>query len=299
MVNFSVHENCKICDQKGVEFFSKKYDDEILKSFFCSYYGQNKYEKFNSKLKDINYVLLNCNNCQFVWQKYSPINDFSNELYERIIDKSESLKKSSQKFLKSRNRNKKEIDLISKYFKKNVKILDFGAGWGHWLKSSSNEKVDTYAFEISLSRKKYLNDNGLKILDLKDIQNYKEYFHYTRLDQVLEHLDDINDVLLILKTISRPKCILFVSVPDGSKIINTKKVVGIVKGPIQPLEHLNCFNRFSLKKLFEKHGFVQISLLEILIINLISFKFDLRSIKSLLNDLKNHFFSTTIKFKIK
>tara|TARA_A100001015_G_scaffold52906_1_gene57976 strand:- start:4060 stop:4959 length:900 start_codon:yes stop_codon:yes gene_type:complete len=299
MVDFSVHENCKICDQKGVIFFSKKYNDETLKSFFCSYYGQNKYEKLISKLENINYVLLTCNNCQFVWQKYSPINEFSNELYENIIDKSESFKKSNQKFLKSRDRNKLEIDLIFEYFKRNVKILDFGAGWGHWLKSNSNKMIDTFAFEVSSSRKKYLKENNLKILNLDDLQNYSGFFDYIRFDQVLEHLDNVNDVLSVLKKISNPKCILFVSVPDGSKVINTKKIDSIGKGPIQPLEHLNCFNRFSLKRLFEKHGFVQISLFETFLINLKNFRFNLRSIKLFLNDLKNHFFSTTIKFKIK
>ena len=104
---------------------------------------------------------------------------------------------------------------------------------------------------------------------------------------------------MVLKNISSPKCILYVSVPDGSKVINTKKIESIGKGPIQPLEHLNCFNRFSLKRLFEKHGFVQISLFETFLINLKNFRFNLRSIKLFLNDLKNHFFSTTIKFKIK
>ena len=61
-----------------------------------------------------------------------------------------------------------------------------------------------------------------KILNLDDIQNYSGFFDYIRFDQVLEHLDNVNDVLSVLKKISNPKCILFVSVPIVSQALKNR-----------------------------------------------------------------------------
>ena len=299
MVDFSVSEHCKICGKKGAEFFSKSYKEKIFEEFFNLYYGQSKYEILKNKLENINYVLLICSECKFIWQKFAPTNEFSENLYENIIDKTESLKKSEKKFAISKKRNKKEIDLISIYFGEKVNILDFGAGWGHWLASSSENNIDKYAFEISSSRGEYLKKKKLKVLDYNSITRFKNYFHYIRMDQVLEHLDKIDDILTQLKISAKSNCIFYISVPNGTEIFKMKKALKIEKGPAQPLEHLNCFTRYSLIKLLSKHGFKKISFIEILHINLTNFKFDILSLKLIINDIKNHFFSTTIKFKTK
>ena len=299
MVDFSISEDCKICGKKGVEFFSKSYKEKIFEEFFNLYYGQSKNEILKNKLENVNYVLLICRSCKFIWQKFAPIDEFSKNLYENIIDKTESLKKSEKKFSTSKNRNKKEIDLISIYFGEKVNILDFGAGWGHWLASSSENNIEKYAFEISSSREEYLKKKKLKVLDYNSITRFKDYFHYIRVDQVLEHLDKIDDILIQLKISAKSNCIFFISVPNGTEIFKMKKALKIEKGPAQPLEHLNCFTRYSLIKLFRKHGFKKISFIEILHFNLKNFKFDILSLKLIINDIKNHFFSTTIKFKIK
>ena len=71
------------------------------------------------------------------------------------------------------------------------------------------------------------------------------------------------------------------------------------KGPIQPLEHLNCFSKHSLTKLLNIHGFRPLKLKEIIMINIKDFRLDVISIKSFLQDIKSYFFSTSIKFKFK
>ena len=91
----------------------------------------------------------------------------------------------------------------------------------------------------------------------------------------------------------------FISVPDGTEIIKTERVLAIQKGPVQPLEHLNCFSKKSLTKILDINGFRPLRLSEIIIMNIKDFKLDLRSLKSFLLDLKNYFFSTSIKFKLK
>ena len=296
MVDFYKTENCKICQLKGIPVFSKKYDDETLRNFFDNYYGNTKYNNFKNVLEGVNYELLKCEKCFFIWQKYSPKEKFSFDLYENIIDKKESLKKSSIKFENQKTKNDKEIDKIIDYFKnEKINILDFGAGWGHWLISGNRSKYNAYAFELSPSRKKYLQNNHINILNYDNISKYKNFFHFIRLDQVLEHIDDINSLLKTIKFLGREECIFFISVPDGKNIIK-KSNFSISKGPIQPLEHLNCFSRHSLIKILNKNDFKCIDIKKTMVINLKNFKLDLLTFKSILYDLKNYFYSTTIKF---
>ena len=297
MVDFFENEKCKICNKKGLELFSKKYSDKIFKTFFSTYYGQNQSEKLITKLNNVKYILLRCDQCKFIWQKYSLSKDLSYFLYEHIIDKDISLKKSITKFKNQRDRNRKEISKILSFFgEKNLNLLDFGAGWGHWLNSGDKDKFNAYAFELSPTRKEFLTLNNIKIVDYDTVYKYSGFFHYIRLDQLLEHLDNLNEALKTVKFLAKKNCIIHISVPDGSRTINNFKNIKITKGPIQPLEHLNCFSRKSLKKLFNMHGFRCLDLNKIIKLNIRDFDFDKLSIKSILYDLKNYNFSTTILF---
>tara|TARA_Y100000992_G_C21271791_1_gene497336 strand:- start:1066 stop:1968 length:903 start_codon:yes stop_codon:yes gene_type:complete len=298
--HFNQSLNCKICNQVGFKIYSKSFEDEQLKFFFTNYYGQDKYDNFKKNLEGNIYELLKCNKCKFLWQKYSPSQEFSLELYENIIDKDESLEKSRLNFSKRKKSNFKEIKkIIRNSVEKKLNFLDFGAGWGHWLISGKGLPFQPYAFELSPSKKNFLSSNDIEVLDFDKIHLFENFFHYIRLDQVLEHVDNPNEVLQFIKKLAKKNCIFFVAVPDGKHLIESEKIVSIKKGPIQPLEHLNCFSKSSLKKILILNGFQPLNLKELFIMNLKDFNFDLVSFKSLLLDIRNYFFSTSIKFRIK
>jgi hypothetical protein len=166
--------------------------------------------------------------------------------------------------------------------------------------SGSSLSYNPYAFELSPSRIKFLLSNQIKILNIETVNSYENFFHYIRLDQVLEHLDEPNQSLSIIKKLGKNNCIFFISVPDGAEIFKKKdNNFQIEKGPVQPLEHLNCFSKKSLEKILDINGFRPLKLDEIIMINIKDFKLDLVSFKSLILDIKNYFFSTSIKFKLK
>ena len=119
------------------------------------------------------------------------------------------------------------------------------------------------------------------------------------MDQVLEHLDEPNDALKIIKKLGKKNCIFYISVPDGTELIEKENISSIKKGPVQPLEHLNCFSKHSLKKFLNIHGFRPLNLKEIIMMNFKDFKLDIMSLKFFIKDIKNYFFSTSIKFKLK
>ena len=98
MENFYESSKCKICNQLGESIYSKNYDDEIIKFYLINYYGEKKYENFKDQISHVKYELLKCDDCKFIWQKYIPNENFSIDLYEKIIDNDESLKKSKKKY---------------------------------------------------------------------------------------------------------------------------------------------------------------------------------------------------------
>ena len=157
MVEFNEISNCKICNQEGLSIYNKEFLSTGLTNFFTEYYGKQKFETFKSKLEGINFNLLRCDNCKFIWQKYSPNDNLSYLLYEEIIDSEKSLEKSKLKFEKDKIKVSQEINLLfSKFKNQKINILDFGAGWGHWLASGDKTKYNPYAFELSNKRKNFL-----------------------------------------------------------------------------------------------------------------------------------------------
>ena len=100
------------------------------------------------------YKLLECGNCNLIFQEQIPNKEFSQELYEKYIDKDDSLKKKDDYEKKYHKKLFYEMSLIKKIFKKKneeISILDFGAGWGFWLNYLKKNNFDVYAFEVSES----------------------------------------------------------------------------------------------------------------------------------------------------
>jgi len=300
MAVFSKTLNCKICKKKAKSIYQKKYTDIVIVSYFKRYYGKKKFKFFKDRLKNINFDLIKCNKCKFIWQKNSPNEKLSYDLYEKIIDKKESLLKSKNKFKQRHQKNKNEIYFIVNQFQATkVNILDFGAGWGHWLNSGDKSKFNPYALEMSHSRKKYISNLGIKVINYDDVSNYKNFFHFIRLDQVVEHLSDFKLVFKLIKKLAKKDCIFYLSVPDGKSIIQNKSNIKIEKGAVQPLEHLNCFSRYSLIKLLSMQGFKKITLFEIFFMHIKNLLKGKICISLFMRDIRDCFFSTSIKFKIK
>ncbi len=300
MSEFNKTLNCKICKIKGTNIFQKKFTDKVLLNFFKQYYGKKKFKFFKKRLENENYSLLKCSNCKFIWQKNSPKKKFSLDLYDKIIDEKESLIKSKKKYEIRKHKNKSEINfIINQFSDAKINILDFGAGWGHWLNSGDKLKFNPFALEMSKHRKKYISNLGIRIIDYKSLSNYKNFFHFIRLDQVVEHVDDFKTIFKLIKKLAMKDCIFYLSVPDGADIVSDKSNIKIEKGAVQPLEHLNCFSRYSLIKILKLEGFKKISFFEIIYMHLKNLAKGGISISLFLRDFKDCFYSTSIKFKIR
>ena len=103
----------------------------------------------------------------------------------------------------------------------------------------------------------------------------------------------------MIKKLALKDCIFYLSVPDGEDIIQDKSKIKIEKGAVQPLEHLNCFSRYSLIKVLTLEGFIKISFFEIIYMHIKNLLKGEISMSLFLRDIKDCFFSTSIKFKFR
>ena len=246
---------CKICKSTQNETVYKlPFENEKLKNYFKKFYGEKNSEEIFNLTKNYDYEILNCKNCQFKWQKFIPNNLIFNKLYNNWISFDESLQKKN-----GLKEGSFFISLLNLLDNKAVNTLDYGAGIGNFCNFAKDKGFNSYAFEFSPQKIKYLKSNNIKIINFSETKNTKIKFDLIYINQVLEHLDNFDDFFENLNFLSQKNSIIYISVPSSEKIIDPIK-----KGPFQPLEHLNTFNNSNLKKLLEMHNFKTISVYKIL-----------------------------------
>ena len=148
----------------------------------------------------------------------------------------------------------------------NVKILDFGMGWGTLGQIAKFMGMDVYGFDTSNTNMDYAKRNGIKTVDINNIKTMK--FDFINTDQVFEHLTNPLDDLKLLKRSLAQNGIIKISVPGtffvkrmvrrgvSSEIFNLKGTY-FTLNPIAPLQHINGFTRKSIVKMGEKANLIE------------------------------------------
>ena len=162
---------CPCCDSKKLKkIFTMPYDHERMVSFLLNYYGE-RIKIFLKDLKDQMYTLQKCIDCQTIFQEFIPTDEFSNKLYEEIISPNKSLKKKLNFPVTQFNTYFNEMIAFENLLKKksfDIKVLEFGAGWGFWSRLAQSLNFKVNVSEISATRNKFLKDNNLKLINELD-----------------------------------------------------------------------------------------------------------------------------------
>ena len=275
---------CPVCfSSKFKIIFSISYKNEKILKFFYDYYNGNMPTNI---LEDYDYQLLECSDCQLIFQKYIPDKEFSIELYDKII----SPEKSLQKKIDAKNLNLKydnEIRLIKKIFKnKKIKILEFGAGWGFWARRVKEKGFDVDAFELSKNRIDFMKKKGINVIE--DLKKNIDKYDFIYSDQTIEHINDPHQIFKEFLPNLKKGGFILLNYPSSFlfKYQLTKNYIPH-KDAAHPLEHINIFNRKSFSYLIKRYE-----------LNMINFKSKFNpSLKNLLKDLKNWFYFDNILIK--
>ena len=258
--------NCPSCNFNNCKQLLKlNWDNKILFSFF----EYRNYPK--NYIKEAAYVLMECDRCGLIYQRYSPNDKLSNEIYNNWIVKRRTANIKDYSFnpfsVQNTIRNISEIhQLINFSLKKpsQLKVLDFGMGWGGWCKAAQLMGLEAYGTEINKKQIEYFKTQGLKVIDWKEIPDYN--FDIININQVLEHVPNPSLIISHVKKGLTFDGIIKIGVPDAQNIkSNLKKDFQsqwfYAKGesyslnPVEPLQHLNAFNYKALKYIMSQHGF--------------------------------------------
>ena len=286
-MSLNVRSFCPACKKnKNKVIFSLPYDSRVMIDFLSSYYkGTIDVEKLNKH----HYKLLECENCNLIFQEQIPNEKFSQELYEKYIDKDDSLKKKDDYEKKYYKKLFYETTLIKKIFKKKneeVSILDFGAGWGFWVNYFKKKKFDVHAYEISKTRINFLKKNQIKVIN--DIGNTNNKFDFIYSEETFEHIPNPQETLINLSKILKEHGFIMLRFPSSFLFkLKLNRKYKPCTDCAHPLEHINLLKKKSFEKMIKDSN-----------LEIINFKSKFNfSLRNFLKDVKNFFYFDSVLIK--
>jgi 2-polyprenyl-3-methyl-5-hydroxy-6-metoxy-1,4-benzoquinol methylase len=137
-----------------------------------------------------------------------------------------------------------------------AKLLDVGAGFGHFL-SLAMRDYDATGLEVSTTavawgrERLQVNNHAASIYDLPS-ELRGPYDVVTSWD-VIEHVPDPLAALRAMRAVMRPGGILFLSTPDAGSAV--ARAMGPRWHYLDPVQHIVLFGRQNLSRLLEQAGF--------------------------------------------
>ncbi|CAN1593502.1 BioC, biotin biosynthesis protein BioC [Candidatus Pelagibacterales bacterium] len=245
-------QRCPYCE--GFNFsslFKKNYSSNILQEFLLSYY---KNKKILDILKFNLYEIVECSECTGLFQKFIPDDNLSYYLYEKLISANDSFNKKNNITHTNFREYNFDAEIIKKLFKKDnnqIKILEFGCGWGFWAKFMKELNFDVETIEISETRIHYLKKN--KIQNYNNINELVKNYDLIFSNQALEHVSSPFHIIQNLYNKLNKDGIMYHKFP--SSFLFKKKLSRNYepkKDCAHPLEHINIFNKKCFEKMVKK-----------------------------------------------
>ncbi len=260
---FTARTSCPAC--RGVIsrcLYECRYDEPPISDYVRHYYEAVGIVEME-RLRGANYRLLQCGDCGLVYQQEVPDDALLERLYEHWID---------PELAKGRDRQRRELASYSMHAQeilqlltalgrpRDVRVLDFGMGWGDWASMARALGCETFGVEISRSRIEHARELGIPVVDPGRLAD--ERFDLINAEQVFEHLPEPLETLRTLASALRPGGLIKVCVPNGRSIVrrlrradwsaprDTRRSLHAV----QPLEHLNCFDHAALVAMGHRAG---------------------------------------------
>jgi SAM-dependent methyltransferase len=209
------------------------------------------------QLQGYNYELVRCRQCSLAYQAGVPGGRLVNEIYNLWIPLSERDRLAQERTVYDPSYWAQQVHFFIEHLglrPVQVKVLDFGMGWAEWASMARAFGCAVYGAELSPERLDHAHRMGIPTLDWQEMTVHR--FHFINTEQVFEHLIEPLDILKHLASSLAEDGLLKISVPDARAAVRR-----ISRGatfaslspetimPVQPLEHVNCFEYETLVRL--------------------------------------------------
>lgn len=258
---------CPICGGKDFN----PWGPPLFPSDFMPLWGMYGQEELKNCIDKIDKIAVNgcqlshCKNCDGVFSGQLLDQDLSNFIYDRLVDENLSRDRSN-KFDKKRLVTQVtnvllELLAFAQEKTEDITMLDYGCGWGDFLQSMHRHGVEVSGVEFSEKKREFVKLSGINVAPSISQLQVNKPFDIILSWQVIEHLENPYTILEEFKSVSHPKTILLIGVPNFS--IN--RLNGeFAKSPdkrsrnLNPLEHLTYFDGHTLTLLAKRAGWNRI-----------------------------------------
>lgn len=251
---FIERTHCPVCKGSSAhQLLQMPMDSGLVWDFLTTYYAA---AISADVLTGMQYILLQCETCQTIWQKQILDDATLNQLYDEWIDPDQSLIRKQKVSPESRSTLARQCAQIATLFTgTDIHVLDFGMGWGDWLKMAVAYGFHADGIETSERRIAYVREHCLNTVIPQDIT--LERYHFINAEQVFEHLPLPNETLSSCYQWLKPGGVVRISVPDGTHTARkiAAKKWSIAEATTHPLEHINAFTATSLRRMGKDCGF--------------------------------------------
>ena len=143
---------------------------------------------------------------------------------------------------------------------KNKDVLDFGCGWGGFLRNIKNYK-SLNGVELRKECINYIKNNIKKINISNNINSFNRKFDIITMFHVLEHIPYQVETLKVLRSKLKNKGKIIIEVPHAEDFLILQKELNEFKNFTFWSEHLILHTCKSLKSILLKAGFKKINIL--------------------------------------
>jgi hypothetical protein len=271
---FLKRSHCPACGTvEATTLFSSSYDEPGMRDFMAGYYTAVDRSAQALVTGGATFVIQECAACGLLYQQHMPDDVDATLIYSQWLGKNDPLAPSKPPMpLDYYTYMAQEVMQLVAYLQRSVgmarrlRFLDYGMGWANWAQMAQAFGVDVYGVELSAPKRAHAESLGIKVVDLAELSGMK--FDFICTEQVIEHLNEPREAVLVLRDCLDDAGVLKISVPDGS---NVKAVLkswnwsGALSRkneimPVHPLEHLNCFDPRSLRAFAKSCGLKPVSL---------------------------------------
>lgn len=142
--------------------------------------------------------------------------------------------------------------LLLKYSKNGTCNLDYGGGTGSFAKYIQNKGLLSQVYEPSKKARKIGEQKKLEYLDSLSILN-DEQFDTITLWHVLEHIENLDEVILKFNSLLKTNGVLFIAVPNYKSF--DAKYYNKYWAAYDVPRHIWHFSKESITSIFETRGF--------------------------------------------
>ena len=229
----------------------------------CNCCGSKSFSQFMQPkcyLTEEKLSAVKCNDCDFIFLSPRPDpkkgQDYFNKAYagHEDFNDHEYYRDHDKKLFQS----KLKIEAIEKLNPKGKKLLDVGAGQGHFMKEARDRGWDVVGTELSIEAR----ESAKKLFDLSLLESFDGFaestFDVITLWDVLEHVSDAKEILEEVSKLLKKDGILII---ETVNIDSVDFLVQKEKWHLWHVDHNYYFSMKSLRSFLEQFNYHQIQFL--------------------------------------